>query len=267
MADQVVIQQPESTPGDAAHIAAMVAKVDGQNAAPEAQPPVVDPAPAERPSWLPEKFANEAEFAKAYAELEAKQSGKPAETPPADPNAPPADPAADPVAEELTAKGLDLNEFSQEFSTSGTLSADSYTKLEAAGYPKAIVDQYIAGQQALAVSYEADVKSAAGGAEKFDEVSAWAAANLSDAEKVAYNAAVDSRNLEQAKLAVAGLTAKYNAANPPEGNLLGGRTTSTPGDSYASLAEMTKDMGSPEYNRDPAFRQRVMDKISRSKIL
>jgi hypothetical protein len=278
ISESVVIAQPASTAGDQAHIDAMIAKADGQ-IAPEAPPvapadvpaDVPADAPAERPSWLPEKFKTAEDFAKAYGELEAKQSGKVAETPPVAPelnaDGTPVVPAVDPAADALKAKGLDLAEFSTEFSTSGALAPESYAKLEAAGYPKAVVDQYIAGQQALAVSYEADIKSAAGGAEQFAEVADWAAANLTNPEKVAYNAAIDSGNVEQAKLAVAGLTAKYTAANPSEGTLLGGRTSNVAGDAYGSTAEMTADMRDPRYQVDSAFRQKVMDKISRSSIL
>lgn len=268
MTEQVKIQQPESNAGEQAHIDAMVAKVDGQIPAEETKPAPSEEAPA-RPSWLPDKFATPEDMAKAYGELETKQGGKPADVPAPELNAdgtPKVAPEApaDEAAKELASKGLDLAVFSDEFSQKGELGPDSYEKLEKAGYPKAIVDQYIEGQKALAANYETEVKSAAGGADKFAEVSTWAAANLPVSEIEAYNRAIDSKDMETAKLAVAGITAKYSAANPPEGNLLGGRTSSVSGDSYGSTAEITKDMANPEYARDPAFRKKVMDKIQRS---
>lgn len=275
MTDQVTIK---STPPDSAaveaHNAAMIAKVDG-TPTPEATPA---PAPAqtpsaERPSWLPEKFASPEDMAKAYAELETKQGGKPADPPAPElnpdgtPKTPEGVPADDAAAKELESKGLNLTDFSTEFSQKGELSTESYEKLEKAGYPKTIVDQYIAGQQALAVNYQQDVMSAAGGSEKFEQVASWAAENLTDSEKVAYNKAIDSGNADQAKLAVAGITAKFDAANPPEGNLLAGRFSNAVGDRYESTAQVTADMAKPEYRTDPAFRKKVQDKIARSDVM
>jgi hypothetical protein len=38
-------------------------------------------------------------------------------------------------------------------------------------------------------------------------------------------------------------------------------------DVYESVAQMQKDMASPEYKNDPAFRAKVAQKLSRSNIL
>ena len=43
----------------------------------------------------------------------------------------------------LEAAGLNLDEFTQEFTDNGNLSEDSFSKLENAGFPRAMVDQYI----------------------------------------------------------------------------------------------------------------------------
>lgn len=265
-AEQIVIA---STPPaeDPAYIAKMVAKADGQAAEAAPAAPTEEAPAAERPAWLPEKFKSVEDMAKAYAELEAKQSqGK---APEAAPEVKPEDApkASEGEAEKALAdKGLDLNEFSQEFSKAGTLSQESYDKLEKAGYPKTVVDQYIAGQQALASQYEADVKAVANG--KFDEVAQWAAENLTDAEKAAYNKAIDSGDINQAKLAVAGITAKYEQAYPTEGKLLTANTGAVgAGDVYESKAQMVEDMKSPLYAKDPAFRAKVAAKLSRSNIL
>jgi hypothetical protein len=39
------------------------------------------------------------------------------------------------------------------------------------------------------------------------------------------------------------------------------------GSIYTSVAQVTKDMQSPEYKSDPAFRASVAQKIARSKVL
>lgn len=272
MTDQVTIKQPEATE-DPAHVAAMVAKVDGASASEETTTTAPETPAAERPAWLPEKFKSAEDMAAAYAALEAKQGGKEAETPAPElnpdgtPKTPEGAPKEGEAEQVLADKGLSFEDFSTEFAETGALSADSYAKLEKAGIPKAMVDSYIAGQTALAASYEADVKSAAGGAEQFDEVTAWAAANLTDAEKIAYNKAIDSGDIAQAKLAVAGLKQKFDTANPTEGNLLAGRFANGVGESYESTAQMTADMSNPLYKTDPAFRKKVQDKIARSSVI
>jgi len=266
MTDQVTITHTPDTTAQEAHEAAMVAKVDGQQA-PAAAPEADPAATPERPSWLPEKFKSVEDMAKAYEELEKKQGTKPAD-PPADPAADPADPAAaDAAAKELEAKGLDLNEFSTEFSQKGELSTESYDKLAKAGYPKALVDQYIEGQRALGAAYETELKAVVGGDEKFTEIATWASESLTEAEKVAYNKAIDSGDKAQAQLALQGLAAKYAEANPTEGNLLAGRVSNAVGDKYESTAQITADMGNPLYKSDPAFRAKVAAKIARSNVI
>jgi hypothetical protein len=266
MVDTVIVNSTSPTE-DPAHAQAMIDKIDAANALPPADgaTPPSDPPTEDRPQWLPEKFKSPEDMAKAYAELESKL-GKPAEpTPPADPTA---TPPADQVADELATKGLDLNNFSQEFNTKGELSAESYDKLEKAGYPRNIVDQYIDGQKAQAALYESEVKAIAGGDKGFAEMVDWAKANLTPAEIQAYNNAIDSGDAAQAKLAVAGIHAKFASARPTEPSLFNGNTASgLSSDSYESIAQMQKDMANPDYAKDPAFRARVERKLARSNIL
>lgn len=264
MVDTVTVNSTIPTE-DPAHAQAMIDKIDAANAPPadEGTPPT-DSKTEDRPQWLPEKFKSPEDLAKAYAELESKL-GKPANSNQADPNA---QPSTDQVQNELATKGLDLSEFSSEFNTKGELSAESYDKLEKAGYPRNIVDQYIDGQKARAALYESEVKSVAGGDKSFSEMVEWAKANLNPTEISAYNAAIDSGDPNIAKLAVAGIYQKFSLARPAEPSLFKGATSATgSSDVYESVAQMKKDMASPEYKTDPAFRAKVAQKLSRSNIL
>lgn len=262
MVDTVVIKQEQPT-DDPAHIEAMVKKVDDANAAVTGQTSAE--VPTERPSWLPEKFGSVEDMAKAYAELEARQGGK-REAAPVEAPAVQADQAE--ATKVLSDKGLDFGAFSNEFAESGELSEASYEKLAAAGLPRGMVDQYIAGQRALADHYTADVQSATGGAEGFAEMSRWAQANASKEELKAYNEAVDSGDVSRAKLAAAGLYQKFLAAgHGSEPSLLSGDGKAISLDQYESVAQLQKDMASSDYKTDPAFRKKVQDKLSRSSIL
>lgn len=254
----VVINTPDPTAPEG-HDAKMIALVDSKN---------VDP---ERPDWLPAKFKNAAEMAASYKELEAKL-GAPA-APAAAPAAPAAPAAAAPAApaeaQAAVAKaGLDMAALNAEWQTGGTLSEASMAKLAAAGFDKATVDSYIAGQQALASNFESAVKAETpGGAEKYGEMVAWAKANLSQPEIDAYNTAVSSGNQAQARLAVAGLGVKFAASVGNEPDLTGGRPNGTAGDVFESIAQMKAAMGNPLYKEDPAYRAKVVAKLGRSNIM
>jgi hypothetical protein len=263
MVDTVVINStpPEEDPQ---HIEKMVAKVDAANQPPADDVPADDTPQEDRPGWLPEKFKTPEDLAKAYNELQSKL-GKPAEQ---NTETKPADEQTQNAQEELANRGLDFTEFSTEFSQKGALSAESYEKLEKAGIPRNYVDQYVEGQKARAALFESEVKSVAGGDQGFSEMVDWAKANLSPQEISAYNAAIDSNNPDQAKLAVAGIYQKFSQARPSEPKLVrGGTSGATQGEAYESIAQLTKDMASPEYKSDPAFRAKVQSKLSRSNIL
>lgn len=262
-ADPNAVNTPQ--PGTPEYDAAMVAKFDAAN------PQAVTPEPATRPEHVPEKFWNAetgqvdmVAWSQSYKELEQKQSQAPSQDPAAKPavgaDGKPVE-GSDDAAKVLEGKGLDINTFSQEFQNSGELSADSYAKLEAAGLPKAMVDSYIAGQMALSEQRNAQGYEIAGGKDEFAKMTEWAKTGFNAAEIAAFNTAVTG-TAEQMQLAVAGLRARYEAANGREPGLLGGKPGATGTQGYASRAEMTTDMKDPRYAKDPAFRAKVEAKLA-----
>jgi hypothetical protein len=265
MVDTVVIQStPPATPED--HEQKMMAKVDATNATPPDEGTVGTPPPEDRPQWLPEKFKSPEDMAKAYAELEAKLGqGKPAE-----PQVPPEPAKATPedADKALQDKGLNLQDFSKEFSEKGELSAESYEKLAKAGYDKNLVDQYIEGQRARAAQFESGIKSEVGGEQAYVDMVTWAKANLSPSEIDAYNAAVSTGNSDQAKLAALGLKMKFEKANGSDPQrLLSGQNSAQTSDVYESVAELKEAMKDPRYKNDPAYRAKVQQKLGRSNVL
>ncbi len=268
MTETIVINSAPTAEAPEGHDQAMIdlvdksAEIPTENLAGDPEAPPSD----DRPQWLPEKFKTPEDMAKAYAELESK-IGKPAEK--ADPSTetpPPADATTEDAKQALESKGLDLNEFSNEFSEKGELSAESYERLEKAGYDRNIVDQFIDGQRARGAEFESSVKGEAGGADKYNELVTWAKANLSDSEISAYNSAVNSGNVDQAKLAVLGLSARYSKENgsDPQRMVSGGKASGE--DKFESTAQLTTAMSDPRYRSDPAYRAQVQAKLSRSSV-
>ena len=78
---------------------------------------------------------------------------------------------------------------------------------------------------------------------------------------------VDSGNIDQAKFAVQGLMSRagvnYDAKQPElfEGG------DQIPNDSFESVAQVTDAMNDPRYEKDPAYRKKVTDKIARSSVI
>lgn len=262
MTESVTIVTPTGA-APAGHDEKMAAAFDAAQAAAAAAAngaaPAAQEAPAaERPSWLPEKFASVEDMAKAYAELEGKQA-KPAE---------PATEAPATPAEAEKAVGTEaMAKFNAEYAEKGELSPESYAELAAKGFDKQTVDIYVNGLKASAAAYETTVKSAVGTEADFTAMVEWATANASDAQLAAYNTAVNSGNADLAKLGAQGLFAAFRAAQPAEPNLVSGTGTGAVADVYESVAQMRADMGKPEYKADPAFRAKVAAKLGRSNIL
>jgi len=173
-------------------------------------------------------------------------------------------PAEEEVKEVLAEQGVDFNTLATEYAENGELSEATRAELEKVGFSKDVVDSYIAGQEALAAQLTSSVYEQVGGEAQFTSMTEWAGENLSPSEVEAFNDAMDSGNMGQVNLAVSGLQAKYVSAVGKEGARLETRTSSTTGDRYESLAQLTSAMSDPRYATDPAYRNQVAAKLDRS---
>ena len=159
---------------------------------------------------------------------------------------------------------IDIAAFEKEYADNGSLSDKSYEALARVGITKEIVDRYIEGRTAYAANYDEQVMSVAGGKSEYEAIVNWAKDNLSDSEKESYNKAVTSRDIELAKLATAGLMAKYKSSqcNIPATTIEGGASSGL--SYYSSMDELVTDQKDIRYEKDTAFRQAVEDKLRRS---
>ena len=265
MTDTVVINSASTSEAPEGHEQAMIDLVDKSAEIPEENldnPAEGNTDTEERPQWLPEKFKTPEDMAKAYQELESKLGkGEPkGETPP------PAEATEDDATKALSEKGLDFSEFSAEFAEKGELSPESYDKLQKAGIPKDMVDQYIEGQRARATQYDSTIKSEVGGDDKYTEMVTWAASNMTPEEITAFNTAVSSGDINQARLAVLGLSAQYAKANGTEPNRMVGGGKASGEDVFESTSQITEAMRDPRYKNDPAYRSKVQAKLARSNV-
>ncbi len=111
-----------------------------------------------------------------------------------------------------------------------------------------------------------DVRAVAGGDKEYGELVQWAANNLDKSAVDSFDELLGSGNVGAIKLAVSGLKAQYESANGYEGTMLTGKPPSTSGDVFRSQAEVVQAMSDPRYERDPAYRQDLVEKLDRSNV-
>ena len=110
------------------------------------------------------------------------------------------------------------------------------------------------------------IKNSVGGEEGYSNLMSWASENLDPADIEAYDALVETGNARSIRLAAAGLKAQYEAQNGYEGEMVTGRAPVQQADIFRSQAEVVEAMSDPRYDRDPAYRQDVFDKLDRSQL-
>lgn len=232
----------------------------------------------ERPEWLPEKFKSAEEMAKAYGELESKQGVT---------EEPEVEPEQDGLAigekeseegetevevDEVPQQQAAIDAAAEQFFNDGDLNEESYAKLKEVGISKELADQFKAGQEAQAKlqSIESDgvvnsMYDKVGGKEEYSNMASWAKDNLSAGELKAYDAMVNSGDIDQINFAVDGLSAKYksNVSNPPSTQVTGmlANKGTIP---YNNSREMTDAMQDPRYNKDAAYTKSVIDRVKQS---
>ena len=212
----------------------------------------------DRPEWLPEKFQNAEELAKAYGELEKQFSSRPKEEVKEDAKIP----------EKTEAQTNSLEKFYNEYAEKGSLSEKSYQDLAKQGLDKQLVDGYIEGQKALADNHTKSIQEVVGGKDRYTDLMDWASKNLTEGEQTAFNNMVDGGTLDEAKLAVQGLMTKAGVnANPNQPSLFEGTSDVTPSDAYESVSQVTDAMNDPRYEKDPSYRKKVADKLARSTVI
>ena len=252
----------------------MVDSVEIKTEETTSEKPVEEKQSTQSVEGLPEKFKSVEDLAKSYSELEKKlgeQTPKQEEVDPVSATklkeeAPKQENSLEIAEDAVENAGLNFDTLAQEYAEKGQLGDESYKALEQSGIPKAYVDQFIAGQKAIGEQQTNNVKTMVGGEDAYNEMASWASKNMSEGEKKAYNAAVNSADMDTVKLAVDGLRAKYQAANGTEPSLMQGKATPVAEQGFESWAEVTAAMADPRYSKDPAYQEAVKQKLANSEL-
>jgi Phage T7 capsid assembly protein len=216
------------------------------------------PAPA-APEGVPAKFwdsekgaVNVDALLKSYSELERTHSA-PVDDTPAD---------HDTAQQAVENAGLDWNELVGKVSTRGGLDDGDYAALGTAGIPRPIVDNYLALVQNENARQTELANQHVGGEARMNELLGWAADHLPPAEIATYNQMLSTRDGWRAALDV--ITAKMAASSKTAGEprLSAGVSARSDQGGYTSKAAMLRDMGSPRYQTNPAFRDQVARRMA-----
>jgi hypothetical protein len=110
------------------------------------------------------------------------------------------------------------------------------------------------------------IKNSAGGEQKYAQIVNWAKTNLPEDQITAFDEVVNTGSVQAIQLAVSGLKAEYDNANGVEGRMVTGKAPQNSGDVFRSQQELVAAMNDPRYDRDPAYRQDVIQKLDRSDL-
>lgn len=215
----------------------------------------------ERPEWLPEKFESAEAMAKAYGELESKMGAGADEQ-----EEEQTEEQSEEVSEPSGAEQLIQDASVEFFENEGELKDETYEALAKAGISRELVDSFARGQAAIQDNESTEIKTAANG--DYDAMSEWAGTSLSDSEMDAFNEVVNNGTVDQAKLAVSGLYARYQAENgSSQPKLVTGNTTGTSTMPYQSMQEVSRAMKDPRYKSgDKAYHAEVDRRLAVSNI-
>tara|TARA_Y100001963_G_scaffold88361_1_gene122077 strand:+ start:2173 stop:3009 length:837 start_codon:yes stop_codon:yes gene_type:complete len=109
-----------------------------------------------------------------------------------------------------------------------------------------------------------EVKNFAGGEQSYQDMVNWASDNLDSKSIQAFDSIINTGSVDAIKLAVSGLKSQYQNAVGYEGTMLSGKAPKTNKDVYRSQQELVAAMSDRRYDKDPAYRQDVIERLSRS---
>ena len=222
----------------------------------------------EQSQLLAGKYKDAQELEKAYLELRTKLGGDTQEEEVEE---------GEEVVDETEPGSNEALEFfealNDEYDENGSLSEESLEALKEMSSEE-LVDAYFQMQDRLGSETdsvelsESDVTSiqqSVGGADNYNALVSWAAENFDQSEIEAFDGVVESGNVGAINLALQALYYRYTEAEGMEGQLLQGKAAA-PANGFRSQAEVVRAMQDPRYDRDPAYRAEVMQRLEQSDL-
>ena len=112
----------------------------------------------------------------------------------------------------------------------------------------------------------ASLYNGVGGEERYNEMLVWAAENLNKDEIEMFDSVIETGDKAACFFAVKALNERYSEEIGSEKPLITGRGSRETRDVFRSQAEVIEAMRDPRYDKDPAYRNDVFEKLNRSDI-
>jgi hypothetical protein len=107
------------------------------------------------------------------------------------------------------------------------------------------------------------ILEAVGGKDTYDKAIEWAAENISKEDQADFNKVLESQNAAAIKFAAEALVQRYKSQADFQGKTYTGRGNTNPGvKPYRSREEVNTALSDPRYDRDPAYRNDVADRLA-----
>ena len=216
------------------------------------------------------KYKDAKELEKAYVELQKKLGDKDTKTETASTEEQPED------TPKMSEGATLITDASKEYFDNGNKLSDEtlakFSSLSSQDLIKAYMEVQATQPQQTAPPAEIStaeinqIKNSAGGEQAYAQIVNWAKSNIPSEQLTAFNEVVNSGSVQAIQLAVSGLKAEYDNANVVEGRMVTGKAPTNRGDVFRSQAELVAAMNDSRYDRDPAYRQDVIEKLDRSDL-
>ena len=216
------------------------------------------------------KYKDASELEKAYVELQKKLGDKDKDTETASAEEQPED------TPKMSEGATLITDASKEYFDNGNKLSDEtlakFSSLSSQDLIKAYMEvQATQPQQTtppadISTAEINQIKNSAGGEQAYAQIVNWAKSNIPSEQLTAFNEVVNSGSVQAIQLAVSGLKAEYDSANGVEGRMVTGKAPTKSGDVFRSQAELVAAMSDSRYDRDPAYRQDVIEKLDRSNL-
>jgi hypothetical protein len=210
------------------------------------------------------KYKSAEELERGYLELQKRLSGK---------EEPEVEETTEEVQEEVPpeeGKESDLYDTIMESYRTGEWDPEVVNQVESMN-PVDVANMFLekAGSTQTPQATSADIEQiqeSVGGNEEYQNMIQWAGQNLSEQEVAMYDAVMDRGDPLAMFFAAQALNARYQDAVGYDGEMLTGNAPRNSGDAFRSQAELVAAMSDPRYDKDPAYRADVADKLERSNI-
>ena len=219
----------------------------------------------EQESLYAGKYKNAEELESAYIELQKKLGSSESESEPES-----EDTESEEAPEETTSFLDDLWEQSRS-----EYKQDTLDKLRGMD-PTELANMYLEyrnevqkqapAKQEISPEVAAQLKGIVGGDANYANMTNWASSNLSKEEITMFDQVMDSGDPNAAFFAINSLAQRYQDAVGFDGKMITGKSSASTKAGFKSQAEMIEAMQDPRYDRDPAYRQEVMQKLESSDV-